>query len=286
MRTNYDCILHLIDVIEADLSITYSIDMLANEVGYSKYHMHKIFSYVVGMSVYQYIKKRRLSEAAKKLICTDERIIDIALDAGYESQRAFSKAFKVDFSLSPKAFRQKAEKFSLTPRFVTNKKTNGESVMDVRLEKFGSIILAGYAASTMKGFFIIPRLWKKLHKAKDKLDCRLSKEWTYALNDYENAEKNESGFGFDYYACVDIEGEESSLKNMSVKKLPQSRYAIFSFRAKPQDPIDKAIDYIYKSWFPASTYQLNHEAKYDFVKYGEATDKNGIADIEVWVPIL
>ena len=56
---------------------------------------------------------------------------------------------------------------------------------------------------------------------------------------------------------------------MVVKELPESRYAIFSFRAKPQDFIEKSLYYIYKEWFPYSSYQLNDKVKYDFVKYGE-----------------
>lgn len=286
MKTNYDCVLYVINLIESDLGENYSIDMLASQVGYSKYHMHKMFTNVVGMPVYQYTKKRRLSEAAKKLLCTEEGIINIALDVGYESQQAFSKAFKETFRLSPKAFRQKVKKFSLTPKFEIHHKMEGERIMDVRLENGSSIILAGYNASTMKGFLVIPRLWKKLHKVKNRIDSRLSNEWVYALNDYENAEKTEDGLGFEYYACVEVENRDNISDGMIVKELPESRYAIFSFRAKPQEPIDKAIDYIYREWFPTSSYQLNHEAKFDFVKYGEVTDENGVADIEVWVPIL
>lgn len=286
MKTNYDCILYVINLIEEDLGENYSIDMLASQVGYSKYHMHKMFTNVVGIPVYQYVKKRRLSEAAKKLLCTEESIIDIAFDVGYESQQAFSKAFKKVFRLSPKAFRKKVKKFSLTPKFEIHQKMEGKRIMDVRLENGSEITLAGYSASTMKGFLVIPRLWKKLHKAKDKMNSRLTKEWVYALNDYENAEKTENGLGFEYYACVNVENGANINDEIVVKKLPESRYAIFSFRAKPQDPIDKAIDHIYKEWFPSSSYQLNHEAKYDFVKYGEITDDNGVADIEVWVPIL
>lgn len=286
MKTNYDSILYVVDFIEKDLSINYSIEMLAKEVGYSKYHMHKMFTNVVGIPLYQYIKKRRLSEAAKKLLCTEEGILDIALEVGYESQQAFTKAFTTAFRLSPKAFRHKVKKFSLTPRFKNTHKMEGEKIMDVRLENCGAMTLAGFSASTMKGFFVIPRLWKKLHKAKSKVNKRISNEWVYGFNDYENAEKTEDGLGFEYYACIEVDSSNNIDDDMVIKELPESRYVIFSFRAKPQDSIESTINYIYKEWFPSSTYQLNHEAKYDFVKYGEIEDEKGIADIEVWVPIL
>lgn len=190
--------------------------------------------------------------------------MDIALDVGYESQQAFTKAFKEAFHLSPKAFRQKGKMFSLTPRFETTHKMKGEKIMDVRLANGSGMTLVGYSASTIKGFLVIPKLWKKLHKIKDKINTRLSKEWVYSFNDYENADKTEDGLGFEYYACIEAESGNHVNKDMIIKELPESRYAIFSFRAKPQDSIEKTLDYIYKEWFPSSTYQLNHKAKYDF----------------------
>ena len=287
MKTNYSSILDVIDLIEEDLSKNYSIEMLAKEVGYSKYHMHKMFTNIVGMPLYQYIKKRRLSQAAKQLLCSEDSIINIALEAGYESQQAFTDAFKKVFRLSPKTFRHKIKKFSLTPKFEKTQALKGESIMNVRLENCGEINLLGYKASTVKGFFVIPRLWKKMHKAKNKVSNRISTEWVFALSDYENAEQKEGkGLKFEYYACIEVENVNESNSDMVVKKLPKSRYAVFSTRAKPQDSIELTIDYIYKQWFPSSTYQLNHEAKYDFVKYGEEVNDQGIADIEVWVPIL
>lgn len=286
MKTNYDSILYIVDLIEKDLSIGHDIENLAKEIGYSKYHMHKMFTSIVGTPIYQYIKKRRLSEAAKKLLCTKWGILDIALDAGYESQQAFTQAFTTAFRLSPKAFRDKAKKFSLTPRFEDTHKMKGERIVDVRLEDYKTMTLLGFNASTLKGFFVIPKLWKKLHKIKDKISNRVSKEWVFGFNDYKNAEETQNGLGFEYYACIEVESSNNINNSLIKKELPKSRYAIFSFRAKPQDSIESTLDYIYKEWFPSSTYQLNQEAKYDFVKYGEEVDEADIADIEVWVPII
>ncbi|QOR36375.1 AraC family transcriptional regulator [Clostridium sp. 'deep sea'] len=287
MKTNYDRVLYIVDLIEEDLSRNYSMEMLAKEIGYSKYHMHKMFTNIVGMPLYQYIKKRRLSEAAKKLLCTDHSIIDIALNSGYESQQAFTDAFKKTFHTSPKIFRFKIKKFSLTAKYQKSCSLKGESIMDVRLEDCGEITLVGYSSCILKGLFVIPRLWKKLHKSKNKISNRVSRAWLFAFNDYENAEqKEDKGLSFDYYACIEVEDKNRVKENMVVKELPKSRYVVFSIRAKPQDSIELTIDYIYKEWFPSSTYQLNHQAKYDFVKYGEEVNEQGIADIEVWVPIL
>lgn len=290
MKTNYDNILYLVNLIEEDLSLNHNLESLSNQVGYSKYHLHKMFTNIVGMSMHQYIKNRRLSEAAKQLLCTDSSILDIALDAGYESQQSFTDAFKAVFDKSPKAFRNKMLMLSLTPRFVSREYTHemiGERIMKVRLEYGYEMMLAGFCSSTLKGFFVIPRLWKKLHRAKDKINSRTTHDWVYGFNDYGNAKQLKDGrLSFNYMACVEISEKNNADTTMMIKTLPKSRYAIFAFRAKPQDSVESVMGYIYKEWFPSSTYQLNEQAKYDFVKYGESLDAQGIADIEVWVPIL
>ncbi|GMQ56259.1 AraC family transcriptional regulator [Vallitalea sediminicola] len=284
MKTNYENILYLIDLIEEDLSQNNNLESLAKKMGYSKYHLNKMFTNVVGMSVHQYIKNRRLSETAKKLMCTHDSILDIALNTGYESQQAFTEAFKAKFRMSPKTLRHKMRKLSLTPRFISSEHT---FKMNINFENCNEMILAGFSANTLKGFFVIPRLWKKLNKSKVKIRNRISKNWVYGLNDYENAkQKTDGNLSFNYTACVEVDNKRNDDENMVIKELQKSRYVIFAFRAKPHDSIESVLDYIYQEWFPSTTYQLNEQAKYDIVKYGEIVDEQGIADIKVMVPIV
>ena len=73
---------------------------------------------------------------------------------------------------------------------------------------------------------------------------------------------------------------------MVIKELTASKYVVFHFRAESQDSLEPVADYIYKIWFPQSTCILNDHNLYDFVKYGENTDKNGESAVEYGVPIL
>ena len=73
--------------IESHLTASFTVEDAAREAGYSYYHLNRQFSAVLGESVGSYIKKRRLSHAARELIYTERRIIDIALDHGFESLR-------------------------------------------------------------------------------------------------------------------------------------------------------------------------------------------------------
>ncbi len=95
-----------IEYIENHLNENIGLSDVSRETGYSYYHMTRLFSSVLGESVGRYINRRRLYNAAEKLIHSDQRVIDIALDCGFESSEAFSRAFKLAFGSSPTAYRK------------------------------------------------------------------------------------------------------------------------------------------------------------------------------------
>lgn len=107
MNFELETIKKVVDYIEENLNDELNLDKIAEKAGYSKFHLHRIFSKIVGETIHKYIQKRRLTEAERKLVYTDESIIDIALISGYESQQAFALAFKKMYKSSPQMYRIK-----------------------------------------------------------------------------------------------------------------------------------------------------------------------------------
>lgn len=92
---NIDTVIAAIQYIETHLSNEkIDLDVVAAAVHYSKYHLHRIFTDAVGLTIHDYAQRRQLTEAAKLLVFSDKPIIDIAILAGYDSQQAFSNEFK------------------------------------------------------------------------------------------------------------------------------------------------------------------------------------------------
>lgn len=71
-----------------------SLSTIARAVGYSKYHLHRMFVETVGLSIQNYVQRRKLTEAAKLLVFSKKSILEISLIVGYESQQAFTDIFK------------------------------------------------------------------------------------------------------------------------------------------------------------------------------------------------
>jgi len=107
-KQNSKVIEEVIDYIENHLSETLTMDKIANVAGYSKFHLSRIFKDYVGCSLYQYIQRRRLTEAARLLIDTNMNITDISLIAGYDTQQAFTIAFRKSYQTSPRVYRTKS----------------------------------------------------------------------------------------------------------------------------------------------------------------------------------
>ncbi|MCI9083582.1 MAG: helix-turn-helix transcriptional regulator, partial [Lachnospiraceae bacterium] len=83
-----------IGYIEDNLHDKLDLDMVALALHYSKYHLHRLFTKTVGLTIHEYAKRRQLTEAAKLLVFSKKPIIEIAFMSGYESQQAFTDIFK------------------------------------------------------------------------------------------------------------------------------------------------------------------------------------------------
>lgn len=106
-----------IDYIEAHLTEKLDVDRVAAAVHYSKYHLHRLFTNAVGLTMHEYLQRRRLTEAAKLLVFSNQPILDIALTAGYESQQAFTAVFTAMYKMPPSRFRANENFYPLQLRF-------------------------------------------------------------------------------------------------------------------------------------------------------------------------
>ncbi|MBU1003876.1 MAG: AraC family transcriptional regulator [Proteobacteria bacterium] len=105
----------VLDHMERHLDEELALDALAEVACFSAYHFHRIFSGMVGEGVAAHLRRLRLERAANRLCFTNLPVTDIALNAGYDSPEAFSRAFKGLFELSPVRYRELALAGGLPP---------------------------------------------------------------------------------------------------------------------------------------------------------------------------
>lgn len=96
----------IVDYIEMHLDEELSLDKIAKDLNYSKFYVARIFSKKTDITIYKYIQGRRLTLAAKKLVETEKPIIEIAYEAQYNSQQAFTFAFNQLCFCTPQVYRK------------------------------------------------------------------------------------------------------------------------------------------------------------------------------------
>lgn len=108
MRERVDAVQRMQDYIEQHLDAQITLEQLAAAAGYSPYHATRLFKELVGLVPSEYLRARRLSHAALRLRDTTARVLDVALDAAFESHEGFTRAFSDRFGLSPDQYRREA----------------------------------------------------------------------------------------------------------------------------------------------------------------------------------
>lgn len=122
--------------IESHLQDPISVADVAKKAGYSPYHFHRVFLQEVGLSLSEYIKRRRLCFAAKTLLHTDTPVIEVAFSCGFESQEAFTRAFKRLYGLPPARYRTRFQPH----QFI---QANGGNMMDLQTSPIKHWFLSG-----------------------------------------------------------------------------------------------------------------------------------------------
>lgn len=96
----------ILEYIENHLEEDLTLELIAKELNYSKYYIARTFAKHTKCTIYKYIQGRRLTLAAKKLVETDKSIVNIAYEAHYSSQQAFTLAFRQLYLCSPQVYRK------------------------------------------------------------------------------------------------------------------------------------------------------------------------------------
>jgi AraC family transcriptional regulator len=129
----------IIDLVERNLRGELTLEDVSRRLGYSSWYCTRQFTRIVGMSLRSYLRLRRLSEAVIALRETDRRILDVAVEFGFSSQEAFSRAFRDAWGCSPGAWRNERRPLALIlRRYACSSIPEGERTMK-NVRKIGEI---------------------------------------------------------------------------------------------------------------------------------------------------
>ncbi|MCL2171461.1 MAG: AraC family transcriptional regulator [Defluviitaleaceae bacterium] len=285
----------VIEHIEENLTQPIKYELLSRIVGCSIYEFSRIFSFMTGMSVSEYIRRRRLSQAVFDIQNVNEKIIDIALKYCYESHTTFTRAFKELHGTTPVSARKTSVSLKTYPPISFVLTIKGVDEMDFRIEKMGSFQIMGLAGYFTPGEEWKDSLWGQFLDGADGADGSgtfnqalwnkgnpsfyTSPFWQVGATDFHSIDgKTPTIIGAEY------KGAKPDIENLSMKTIPEATWAVFTFKGETGAKVGEAITRIVTEWFPQSQYVRNENVPMlDSYPDGQI-DEN--YKWEIWMPVL
>ncbi|WP_290759775.1 AraC family transcriptional regulator [Anaerostipes sp.] len=253
--------------IEEHLNEDIGLSDVSRETGYSYYHMTRLFSSVLGEPAGRYINRRRLYKASESLLHSEKKIMDIALDCGFESSEAFSRAFKSAFGRSPLDYRKAGlnlvvqAKRALSPKDICHVANNISHTPEVCMLEETKV--AGLRGITSISDNRLPGLWEQylcLHQ-----ELFAASGTGYCICETSQTTYTKEG---DTEFSVLVGSPVSNFKNLpqtlEQKILSPGKYAVFTHRGSLSKLLI-SYQYIYGTWLPSAKEEL--DSRDDFELY-------------------
>jgi AraC family transcriptional regulator len=265
--------------VESHFAGEISLDQVAAAGGVSRYYLSRAFAEATGFPVMQYVRARRLSEAARALAAGAPDILSVALEAGYGSHEAFTRAFRDQFGLTPEAVR--AERNVATLSLVEPIKMD-ESMLTTleppRFENGKTLLIAGlserYDCDSSKA---IPAQWQRFMPYIGNIPGQIGRT-AYGVCCNSDEEGN-----FDYICGVEVADFSELPPELARLRIPARRYAVFTHRDHIST-IRRTVNTIWNKWLPESGYEVADAP--DFERYGaEFNPETGTGGVEIWIPL-
>lgn len=274
--------INVIEFIEANLKEEISIDTLAELCDLSKFYFHRIFTAVIGDSVMDYIRKRRLTKALEELINSSKGILEIAIDYGFGSQEAFSRSFKKFYGINPGQYRKSNKNIVLHKKF-NFRKNEGGIILEPKFVVKGEFKVIGMEIKTTlkenDETRSIPKLWDKyIPRASEIKNVAVEKRDLGLCEIMENSEN-----AFSYIACKEVENFDFVPEGMVTKIIPTTKYAIFTHKGSLES-LGDTYEYIYGNWLINSKCEVAKKSC-DFELYDERFDNSETSQMDIYVPI-
>ncbi|MFG6335581.1 MAG: AraC family transcriptional regulator [Lachnospiraceae bacterium] len=270
-------------------AIGYMEEHLTDEIDYeqlgriaccSSYHFQRMFTYMAGIPLSEYIRRRKMSLAAVDLQGSDMKIVDVAEKYGYHSPTAFNRAFQSVHGIAPSAVKSEGVPVKSYPPVSFKITVKGAEEMNYRIETKDSFRIVGVSVPLHKdieqNFAVIPSKWQEvsengtLQKLAGMMNmppmgvlgvstCNDSEEWRYYIAVASSKESD----GFEMYT------------------VPAATWAVF-----PGEGINESIQELERrivtEWLPASGYEYGDGP--DVEVYINPDPQN--AKYEVWIPVV
>lgn len=245
-----------LDFVLLRLDESCTTEEVAAEAGFSRFHCHRIFRAMTGESISELVRRLRLERAAHRLRHEPVKVLDVALDAGYGSEEAFSRAFRRVCGMSPSRSRTawppptfsgplaRVRYYPGQNRVEFESLTGGIN-MEVRIETFGEIEVARIRHTGP--YNEVGACFARLLEWVSTTGAQPGRVLTLSYDDPDSVAPQDLRSD----ACVEVHTDVAPPDGISIGKLEAGRYAVYTHRG-PYDGISEAYGRLFGAWLPQS----------------------------------
>ncbi len=256
-----------------------TLDDIAETAGVSRFHLSRLFALVIGRPVMDYVKARRLSVAARALADSGSDILTIALEAGYGSHEAFTRAFRDQFGTTPDQARKPGVIDTFPLQEALRMPTTATApALKPRIVEGKALLIAGinerYGCGPGAG---IPAQWQRFGPHIGALPGEV-RGVTYGV-----IHNSDDTAGFDYLCGVEVADFAQVPPELDRLRISPHLYAVFSHEGHVS-AISATIQAIWSTWLPNSDYEAQDAP--NFERYGpQFNGMTGMGGLEFWVAV-
>jgi len=284
-----------ISYIEDNLAAEIDFNEAAKKACCSLFHFQRMFFAIIGITPAEYVRRRRLTLAARELTSTDSKVIDIAIKYGYDSPDSFTRAFRNVHSITHQAARESGAKLAAFPRVSFNIMLKGGIDVDYKIIDKPAFDVIGrgrkFTTKNMEQAIKIPQFWQEFlaspeDQALDKLNVSRTGPITGGMSlgvimPYKkDASTMEAWDPIIYAICIEKPGK-AAVGDFDVYHIPAATWAVFDCTlVNLQDVTGR----IFTEWFPSTGYE--HDTKPEIEVYFPEDPKTKVMNCQVWMPIV
>lgn len=278
-----------LDYIEENLAEDIDPKEAARLADCSEYHFSRMFSFLAGITVSEYIRRRRLTLAALDLQNSELRIVDVAVKYGYSSADAFSRAFQSLHGILPSLVKSHVSHLKAYSRMTFQLTIQGGSAMNYRIVEKEAFRIVGIMKRVPIQFHgvneEISSMWKSL--TRDDIDHLKSLSnvepsgLIQASTNFSEGRMEEQG-ELEHY--IGVATTKPCPENLVKLEVPATLWAVFEAVGPFPETLQNVWGRIYSEWFPSVNYELTVGPE---ILWNEGIDITSHAyRSEIWIPVI
>ncbi|MEN6418787.1 MAG: AraC family transcriptional regulator [Clostridiaceae bacterium] len=273
--------------VEENLDGEIDLNQVARIACCSSFHFQRMFSYIAGVPLSEYIRRRRMTKAAFDLQNSDVKIIDLSLRYGYDSPTAFNRAFQSIHSVTPSEARKRGIDLKAYQPISFKITIRGEAEMNYRIEQkepfriVGVKLQANWSPEKQEGFQEVPKFWGKhaqigtIPRLCELMDPKTPGILGVSIGDWQRAGQ--------FYYYIAAASNQHAPDGMEDYQIPACTWAIFECKGALPGAMQALQQRITTEWLPGSGYRYANAP--DIEQYPEGDQLSEDYVCWAWLPI-